>query len=227
MKTDPIFECLGDLDELSAVLGLRGDCAWLQTALLDLGSAIAGYAEFKHSPNELAIKLQCNQAAEICRRAERHFAQIENSAPEHGRWLRRLSDQLSEPRPEFQCLADLGELDDCLGDCGEYAWLQSALANLMDDIAGRAEFAYSVAELEAKLKELEERLPQLRNFILPDNKLHLARAICRRVERHYWAMPNAKPEIGKWLNCLSDYLFQEARSKSDGDVRYKQSKGVF
>ncbi len=79
---------------------------------------------------------------------------------------------------------------------------------------------------EEEIKELEENidnywkdLPELKNFILPGGclsgaHLHHARTICRRVERElvtFGKEQNVRPELYKYLNRLSDYLFTAAR----------------
>lgn len=84
-----------------------------------------------------------------------------------------------------------------------------------------------VAEMEARIDALEKELPDLKNFILPGGSqlgalTHVARGICRRVERQAVAlakMPNAKYQmpneemntILKYLNRLSDLFFMLAR----------------
>lgn len=73
--------------------------------------------------------------------------------------------------------------------------------------------------LEDSIDELEGRLPVLANFIFPGGSpagaaLHLARGVCRRLERevvrlsHVWKV---NPEILRYLNRLSDALFVLAR----------------
>lgn len=76
-----------------------------------------------------------------------------------------------------------------------------------------------VQKLEGQLKELNEIVGPLQNFILPGGSpasavLHVARAVCRRAEREVVAL--AREEIiGRfvipYLNRLSDLLFVLAR----------------
>ncbi|MBI2036167.1 cob(I)yrinic acid a,c-diamide adenosyltransferase [Candidatus Microgenomates bacterium] len=76
-----------------------------------------------------------------------------------------------------------------------------------------------VTEFEELIDELTEKLPQLRNFILPGGgkagaSLHLARAVCRRAERRVIALAKKEQvtsEIIIYLNRLSDLLFTIAR----------------
>jgi cob(I)alamin adenosyltransferase len=76
-------------------------------------------------------------------------------------------------------------------------------------------------QLETEIDMWEGELPELKNFILPGGSLqsahiHLARAICRRVERiavGYFAKHEQEmsKEILKYLNRLSDWLFTLSR----------------
>ncbi len=74
--------------------------------------------------------------------------------------------------------------------------------------------------LEQKIDSMNCMLPALKDFILPSgsiviSQLHIARSVCRRCERHYWALQrqknNLNPASAKFLNRLSDFLFVTAR----------------
>ncbi|MFV0592176.1 MAG: cob(I)yrinic acid a,c-diamide adenosyltransferase [Draconibacterium sp.] len=73
--------------------------------------------------------------------------------------------------------------------------------------------------LEKAIDQYQEELPELRNFILPGGELsvaqcHVARTICRRAERRiveFSEQENVQPELIKYINRLSDYLFVLAR----------------
>lgn len=75
------------------------------------------------------------------------------------------------------------------------------------------------AQLEAEIDRFEEELEPLRHFILPGGSpggamLHQARAVCRRAERLLVTLESAdaiNPEVGRYLNRLSDHLFVLAR----------------
>ena len=73
--------------------------------------------------------------------------------------------------------------------------------------------------LEKLIDEYTEKLPPLKNFILPGGTkaaafLHQARTVCRRAERLAITL-SEKEDLGKfivkYLNRLSDYLFTGAR----------------
>jgi cob(I)alamin adenosyltransferase len=79
-----------------------------------------------------------------------------------------------------------------------------------------------IEALEREIDALETKLPPLKQFILPGGNrsaslLHVARAVCRRAERHVVtlaavASENISPRMIKYLNRLSDYLFVAARA---------------
>lgn len=77
-----------------------------------------------------------------------------------------------------------------------------------------------VKKQEAKIDELTEKLPPLRNFILPGGSItsssfHISRTVCRRAERLCIRLRDEKTEIDplliQYLNRLSDLLFVIAR----------------
>jgi len=91
-----------------------------------------------------------------------------------------------------------------------------------------------VAWLETEIDRLNAELAPLRSFVLPGGSptaayLHLARTICRRAERltaqlKDKAGESVAPEVLKYLNRLSDYLFVASRygnGKGSGDVLWK------
>jgi cob(I)alamin adenosyltransferase len=87
--------------------------------------------------------------------------------------------------------------------------------------AARVNSKYTL-ELEAHLEEWNRSLPELGGFVLSGGtptaaSLHLARTVCRRVERRVWTLikeegEGVNPEVLIWLNRLSDLLFVLARS---------------
>lgn len=77
----------------------------------------------------------------------------------------------------------------------------------------------SVLHLEARIEELNKGLPPLKDFILPGGdefsaRLHIARSVCRRVERKIVKLMENEDGRNIWikyLNRLSDYFFVLAR----------------
>jgi cob(I)alamin adenosyltransferase len=91
-----------------------------------------------------------------------------------------------------------------------------------------------VAWLETEIDRLNSELAPLRSFVLPGGSaaaayLHLARTICRRAERLTAELKDkpgesVTPEVLKYLNRLSDYLFVASRyanGKGSADVLWK------
>ena len=79
-----------------------------------------------------------------------------------------------------------------------------------------------IEELENWMDDLEEELQPLQYFILPGGgkaatSLHICRTVCRRAERSLVFLNETeavRPELIKYLNRLSDYLFVLARYMS-------------
>jgi cob(I)alamin adenosyltransferase len=76
--------------------------------------------------------------------------------------------------------------------------------------------------LEREIDTMEEALPPMRSFVLPGGHqsvsfCHVARTVCRRVERLTISLNSVEPVdplIIKYLNRLSDYLFVLSRTMS-------------
>lgn len=85
-----------------------------------------------------------------------------------------------------------------------------------------------IGELEQWMDEFETELEPLQYFILPGGgksatSLHICRTVCRRAERSLVFLnetEEVRPELIKYLNRLSDYLFVLARyvSKINGET---------
>lgn len=86
------------------------------------------------------------------------------------------------------------------------------------DLVHRIDAPY-IDRLEKEIDEMVRELPPLTQFILPGGtqvsaSLHHARTVCRRGERacrHAQETDGVNPEIIKYLNRLSDWLFCLAR----------------
>ncbi|MEJ2276759.1 MAG: cob(I)yrinic acid a,c-diamide adenosyltransferase [Candidatus Lokiarchaeota archaeon] len=76
-----------------------------------------------------------------------------------------------------------------------------------------------IENLEKIIMQLEEKIPKLQSFIIPGGTksaalLDLSRTVCRRAERRLLTFKekvNVNPEILKYLNRLSDFLYILAR----------------
>jgi len=91
-----------------------------------------------------------------------------------------------------------------------------------------------VTWLESEIDRLNAELHPLRSFVLPGGSaaaayLHLARTMCRRAERLAAELKDkvdesVTPEVLKYVNRLSDFLFVAARHANDkgaGDVLWQ------
>ena len=82
----------------------------------------------------------------------------------------------------------------------------------------------AIDRLEADCDEANAPLSELRSFVLPGGsetaaRLHVARAVCRRVEREVLAVGaerTVNPLAAVYLNRLSDLLFVLARAANAG-----------
>jgi cob(I)alamin adenosyltransferase len=89
--------------------------------------------------------------------------------------------------------------------------------------------AAQVTWLENEIDRLNDELEPLRSFVLPGGFpaaafLHLARTVCRRGERLIVELmdtpdESVTPEVLKYVNRLSDYLFVAARYANDRGAR--------
>lgn len=97
--------------------------------------------------------------------------------------------------------------------------------------------AADIARLEEQLDSFNVHLPPLKEFILPGGSkaaslCHVARTICRRAERRVVSLMRneaVNPELLRYLNRLSDFLFVIARvlARSDGgsEVLWRNERG--
>ena len=133
--------------------------------------------------------------------------------------------------PRLVSLGVLDELGSILGVIlsldPDLKVLQKIQADLMEVGAGIAREGKGVdaklrrrtAVLESEIDRMWEKLPALKNFILPGgcrigSLLHLSRAICRRAEREVVFVAQKEkipPEMIAYLIRLSDFLFSLAR----------------
>ena len=89
--------------------------------------------------------------------------------------------------------------------------------------------AVQVTWLESEIDGLNAGIAPLKSFILPGGSpaaayLHLARTVCRRAERLIAELADkadesVTPEVLKYVNRLSDYLFVAARHANDKGAR--------
>ncbi|MFQ5584748.1 MAG: cob(I)yrinic acid a,c-diamide adenosyltransferase, partial [Calditrichia bacterium] len=79
--------------------------------------------------------------------------------------------------------------------------------------------ARNIEQLENEIDEMNAELPSLKSFILPGGGkisalMHVARTVCRRVEREIIRLSDAETLDGTeipYMNRLSDWLFVACR----------------
>jgi cob(I)alamin adenosyltransferase len=136
-------------------------------------------------------------------------------------------ERLPKNHPILECLGTIDELNAFLGDAkvtlGDTPSaeiidrIQKDLFVLMGIIAGTPVPAGGIGEdrLVNLIKDLETKLPPLTAFAVPganptSAKLHIARTVCRRVERRMVALyldEETRATIVPYINRLSDLLF--------------------
>jgi cob(I)alamin adenosyltransferase len=145
--------------------------------------------------------------------------------------------RVAKSHPRVRAMGDIDELNSQLGvllalrlPAGIRATLtrvQHELFNLGGELSmpgASVITAAQVAALEADVERLNEKLPPLKEFVLPGGnaagaQAHLARAVARRAERALWAVHETEPlnaEGLRYANRLSDYLFVCARTLARG-----------
>ncbi|OEJ69647.1 cob(I)yrinic acid a,c-diamide adenosyltransferase [Magnetovibrio blakemorei] len=158
--------------------------------------------------------------------------------------------RLSKSHTRFAAIGDVDEANATIGFARAVATVGSAtdrfLAGIQNDlfdlgadlatpgeIPGALRLSEGRAEsLEAEIDALTEQLGPLTSFVLPGGRevaarLHMARTQVRRAERTVINLNLSSPlnpEILKYLNRLSDLLFQMARAENDmgrADVLWK------
>ncbi len=150
--------------------------------------------------------------------------------------------RVSKADLQIQVIGEVDELNSALGVAiaqskfgkllmiGEYLqnWLfevGSLVAekkNESDYTNADAKLSDMITRMEGWIDELTKELPALQNFILPGGSVasadwHLARAVCRRVERTVVAAAkilNDGSRIKAFFNRLADLLFTMARAEN-------------
>ncbi len=129
------------------------------------------------------------------------------SVDELNAYLGLLKDQeVNQDRQDF-----LKEIQDRLFTIGSSLALDPAKTKIkIPDIRES-----DVELLEKEIDQMNEKLPEMRNFILPGGHTaisfgHVARCVCRRAERQVVALSEeafVAEVVLMYLNRLSDYLF--------------------
>jgi len=133
-----------------------------------------------------------------------------------GALIAALPEKQQEVRNELQCIqSDIFQLS---------SWLATTPGSRAIDALDEFK-AEKVVFLENAIDRIDKKLPVLKSFIMPGGHptaawTHIARAVCRRTERHVLQVIENSDESGTenqyrylltYLNRLSDYLFMLAR----------------
>ena len=93
----------------------------------------------------------------------------------------------------------------------------------------RSDWQPEIQFIDEQIALLNENLGALKEFVLPGSteasaRIHLARTVVRRAERHWWGYATGslrESDIGKYLNRLSDYLFVLARTFAEEEILWQ------
>ena len=142
--------------------------------------------------------------------------------------------KVSKSDLRIKCIGEVDELNSFIGHAiiatnykeivKELSEIQNNLLNLGGELSipeNNLELLKeeSISRLEVSIEEMNNKLPPLDDFILPGGdefsaRLHIARSVCRRVERSIVKLieeENGRNVWIKYLNRLSDYFFVLAR----------------
>lgn len=127
-------------------------------------------------------------------------------------------DRFEKCIPLMEVIGDLDELVGHLGLCN-LEYIQPDIMTINAMIAGSKKVKINEVEvlcLERCIDLINAKVPELTSFIMPtgvvQSNLFIARAVCRRAERHFVSLDNKDeyPHVLKYLNRLSDLLFMLA-----------------
>lgn len=147
--------------------------------------------------------------------------------------------RVSKGSMRIEVIGDVDELNSLLGlllsedRTDEFRERLRIIQHLLFDLGGELSIPRvktlderAVTFLETLIDEFNSSLPPLKEFILPGGNraaaiCHVARAVCRRSERHMVSLgetESVNPVSRNFLNRLSDLLFVLARilSRKDG-----------
>ena len=172
---------------------------------------------------------------------------IYTGSGDHGKTSLFSGERVSKAQKRIEAYGDVDELNSVLGALAanlprEQSHLHEEIQGLQADLFHAGAWLATTSDspsievlksigpgriqaLEEAIDRMEQDLPALKEFILPGGHMaaswaHIARTVCRRVERHVVALSRDPAEYKEaeglvdvitFLNRLSDYLFVLAR----------------
>lgn len=133
-------------------------------------------------------------------------------------FVARLRDSIADTQELIQMDAQLIKIQNELFDIGgELASPAELVAKLRCVVSEK-----STTRLEAEIDAMNDSLAPLKNFVLPgghpaNTAAHICRTVCRRAERRVLALSRTediRPQLLRYLNRLSDWLFVASRHAS-------------
>ena len=129
-------------------------------------------------------------------------------------------DRQLGPIPGLDLVSVLQEIQSRLFDLGSVLANPTLCAEIASGKVDQRVPSFPQGLLEAHIDTMDEGLAPLKQFILPGGRvaaaqMHVARTVCRRVERKcvQLAVDETIPaDAIAWLNRLSDFLFTAARA---------------
>lgn len=197
-KDDVAFEAMGTVDELCSVVGVA------------------------HSLLVERLQVQQDQSKGIS--SSNGHANVDyGDLPE---WLVQVMSRLFDAGSHIAKPARLPADDDDDDEAPTTRFTPDGVGGGMD--------MQHVEALEDWIDIMTEQLPELRNFVLPTGSVtaahfHVCRTVCRRAERCVVPMVQegvCDPNVMKYLNRLSDFLFTAARwcnyCQSNPEIEYRR-----
>ena len=141
---------------------------------------------------------------------------VYGSIDELNSWVGSIASELATP--DVQQFLEIIQSDLFTIGSTLAGWKETPQGPALKGPKGRA-LEERIKEMESRIDLMEKALPPIRNFILPGGThlgahTHVARAICRRVERQVVALSQKQrvdPIILTYINRLSDLFFMLAR----------------
>ena len=192
-KNDVSFEAMGTVDELCAVVGVA------HALLLEQTSTVTS----RDSPDRSTSSNSPVGHVDY------------GNLPD---WLLQIMSRLFDAGSHIAKPAKKPPLAASKDDDDSHADTTATTRFQPDGVGGGLDIQH-VEALEDWIDIMTEDLPELRNFILPTGSVvaaqfHVCRTVCRRAERHVVPMVQegvCDPNVMKYLNRLSDFLFTAAR----------------